>query len=136
MSHFTRHGFLAALAGTTFLALTCCIVSADDADAATKPKKKRGGGRGNPAAQLINALEGIELTTAQTAKLNELGMAARKAQMELKKGAVPELRKARTAAMKKVRESGVKGKAMQEAIDKALNWNDEQKAIFAKSQAI
>lgn len=120
-------------------ALAICLItnfsSAQDEEK-KKKKGKRQGGR-NIATQMMARFKNVGLNEEQQAKMKEIikGYAGKIMEMRKEQFAAfsPEARKARQEAGKKARAEGLKGKALQEAIDKAAPIKEE---VAAKMKEI
>lgn len=120
-----------ALALTVALAI-CTSVGA--ADAPEKKKKKNAGNRNNPAMNIMKQLADVELTEEQQSKIKEMAkesMAALKAAQK-EAGITPEVMKKRAAAQKELKDSGVKGKELAQAINEKAGLTEAQAAGMAK----
>ena len=105
-------------------------------DAATK-KRKRGqqsGRRNNVAAVVLRQLKDAKLTDEQVAKVQEHGKAAMAKIKTIREeaGITPPLVKKRLEAQKSLKDSGKKGKELQEANNKEAGYNDAQVAAMQK----
>ncbi len=111
------------------LVLTLAVLIATPALAADKKKKKKKKGRKTPTA--VKVPKGIELTAEQkkqVAAINkEFGPQLAAVQKKINTVITPEQKKARSAAAKKAKADGVKGKAARAAINAALNLSADQK---------
>jgi len=107
------------------LVLTLAVLIATPALAADKKKK----GRKAPIA--VKVPKGIELTADQkkeVAAINkEFGPKLAEVQKKIRSVITPEQRKARSAASKKAKADGLKGKAARAEVQAALNLTDDQK---------
>jgi len=117
------------------LVLTLAVVLAMPAAAAEdKKKKKKKRGRRAPAA--VRVAKGIELTADQKKQVAAINKEYAPKLLELNKKArtiiTPEQRKARSAAAKKAKADGKKGKAARAAVNAALNITAEQKKALAE----
>ena len=117
-----------SLQGLLVLTLVALIaVPAMAADEKKKKKKKKG--RKAPVA--VKVPKSIELTAEQkkqVAAINkEFGPKLAAVQKKINTVITPDQRKARSAANKKAKADGVKGKARNAAIRAALNLSDDQK---------
>lgn len=127
---------LVVLAFVVAVPLLCGDASAQKAQKGKKKGKKGG------VAQLVNAqtkrLAKAELTDEQTAKIKELAaeygpkiIAARQKQALTK-----EQQTAQKEARQKAQADGLKGKALRDAVDKALGLSEEQTAARAEMQKL
>ena len=116
------------------LVLTLAVVLAMPAMAAEEKKKKKKKGRKAPAA--VRVPKGIVLTADQKKQVAAINKEfAPKLVAINKKGATivtPEQRKARSAASKKAKADGKKGKAARAAVNAAVKLSAEQKKALAE----
>ena len=121
--------YLKCLAVAAVAAMLVVPASAADAE-----KKKGKGNRQSPAAQIVKQLADVGLTEEQTSKIMELGKAAGAKMKELREaaGITPELTKKRSEAQKSMKDSGKKGKELQEAVNEAAGYTEEQIAGLKK----
>ena len=117
-----------SLQGLLVLTLVALIaVPAMAADEKKKKKKKKG----RKAPVVVKVPKSIELTVdqkKQVAAINkEFGPKLAAVQKKINTVITPDQRKARSAANKKAKADGVKGKARNAAIQAALNLSDDQK---------
>lgn len=111
------------------LVLTLAVVLAMPAMAADEKKKKKKKGRKAPAA--VRVPKGIVLTAAQKTQVAAINKEFAPQLIELAKKArgivTDEQRKARSAAAKKAKADGKKGKEARAAVDAAAKITAEQK---------
>ena len=111
------------------LVLTLAVVLAMPAMAADEKKKKKKKGRKAPAA--VRVPKGIVLTAAQKTQVTAINKEFAPQLIELAKKArgivTDEQRKARSAAAKKAKADGKKGKEARAAVDAAAKITAEQK---------
>ena len=117
------------------LVLTLAVVLAMPAAAAEdKKKKKKKRGRRTPSA--VRVPKGIELTADQKKQVATINKEFAPKLVELNKKAgtiiTPEQRKARSAASKKAKADGTKGKAARAAVNAAVKLSAEQRKALAE----
>lgn len=105
-------------------------------DAATKKRKKgqQSGRQNNVAAVVLRQLKDAKLTDEQVAKVQEHGKAAMAKIKTIREEAeiTPQLVKKRLEAQKSLKDSGKKGRELQEAINKEAGYNEAQVAALQK----
>ena len=98
--------------------LSAVIIAPAFGDDATGKKKKKGkrNRHRSMATNVINRLDAVQLTDDQVAKIKELAKDADEQAKEIRDqaGITNEMRKARVAAQKELKESSKKGKESQE----------------------
>lgn len=106
---------------TVFALAVCLMGSISSAQDETKKKGKKKAG--DPTAQMMARFKKFELSEEQQAKMKEIAGKFAGKLVALRKEAnaafTKEARKARQEAMKKARGEGLKGKKLQEAVNKA-----------------
>ena len=116
------------------LVLTLAVVLAMPAMAADEKKKKKKKGRKAPAA--VRVPKGIVLTAAQKTQVTAINKEFAPQLIELAKKArgivTDEQRKARSAAAKKAKADGKKGKEARAAVDAAAKITAEQKKALGE----
>lgn len=102
-------------------------------------KKKKGDGAPTAVAQLKKQLGALDLTEEQKKKLHDImaeySPKLAEAQKAASEALTPEQRKARQEAAAKAKSDGLKGKAAQEAVAKAINLTGDQKEKADKAEA-
>jgi hypothetical protein len=116
------------------LVLTLAVVLAMPAMAADEKKKKKKKGRKAPAA--VRVPKGIVLTAAQKTQVAAINKEFAPQLIEIGKKArgivTDEQRKARTAAAKKAKADGKKGKEARDAVNAAAEITAEQKKALGE----
>ena len=135
---------------TTFVAIVSSLLvvalvlplSAQEAKPAQKGEKKPAAQKNPGGNQLLNAqlkkLEGAALSEEQTAKIKELvaTYAPKINEARQKQGLSKEQAAAQKEARAKAQADGLKGKALQEAVTKALNLTEVQTTARAELQKV
>lgn len=122
----------------TVWALAACLLASASLSAAEQGQApaSRAAGRRIAAAAGLEMLQGVNLTTEQKAKVEEirkdLGGKIRDALQKLDGVLTEEQKKARAEAVKAARGSGRGLQGSREAIEKSLKLTDEQKAKMAE----
>ncbi len=106
--------------------------------APAQEKKAKGGLAASMVTQFVKQLEKAELTEEQMVKVKEIytKAASEVAKLRTDGGITAEMMKKRIEAGKSAKESGKKGKEMQEAVAAAMGMNDEQKKLFTETEAM
>lgn len=123
------------------VALPLCAADKEKKAEGKKKAAKKAGARAG-GGQIVNAvlkrLGAAELTDEQTAKIKEIGkeFAPKLAAARQKMGLTKEQQAAQKEARQKAQADGLKGKALREAVENALNLSDDQKAARAEVQKL
>jgi colicin import membrane protein len=117
--------------------------AAKKADGAKKAAAKKAAAKKRaPGAQAVNALlkrlSAAELSDEQVAKIKEIAKeyAPKLVEARQKQGLSKEQVAARKAALEKANADGIKGKARAEAVAKAVNLSEDQKAAQAQVREV
>lgn len=124
----------------TILSLCLLLVFAVGAPLSAQEKAK--GKKANPEMQIINnmmkQLEKAELTDEQSTKIKEMmkKIAGEIATKRTEAGITADKLKSRLDAMKSAKEAGKKGKDLQAAAEEAMGLTEEQKKVYADTEAM
>lgn len=132
--------FVAIVSSLLIVALVLPLAAEDKKPAAKgkKPAAKKGDAGSQLLAATLKKFEKAELNEEQIGKVKDLvaSYAPKLNEARQKQGLSKEQAAAQKAAREKAQADGLKGKAVAEAVDKALNLSEEQKAARAELQKL